>query len=264
MRRVRVPRITIAVLVAVLAGAAVLAGCGNQVASVKTLKPGVLQVGTEFTYPPFEMSVDNTLQGFDVDIANAMAKRLGLKTRFVETRFKSIIPGLVASRYDIVISAMTVTPTRSKVISFSTPYMTADQSVCVPLGSSIKSVADLSGKVVGVETDTTGQLKAEERQKATGIARIKKFDNIQLTFEALEVGAIDALINDYAVNAYMSDQRGHSKVVQKISTSENYGVGVQKGNAQMLHGVNKALASIKVDGTYNAIYKKWFGVPAPK
>jgi polar amino acid transport system substrate-binding protein len=263
VRRVMVPRITIAVLVVVLVGAAVLAGCGP-VATVKTLKPGVLQVGTEYTYPPFEMSVDNTLEGFDIDLANAVAARLGLKTGFVKTQFKSMIPGLVAGRYDVVISAMTITPARSKVISFSTPYMTGDQSVCVPLGSSIKSVSDLAGKVVGVETDTTGQLKAEEIQKAGGIGKIKKFDNIELAFEALEVGAVDALINDYAVNAYMSDQRGHSKVVQKIPTSENYGIGVKQGNAQMLDGVNKALASIKSDGTYNKIYKKWFGVPAPK
>jgi len=72
----------------------------------------------------------------------------------------------------------------------------------------------------------------------------------------------DAIINDYAVNAYISDQRGNTEVVQLLKTNENYGIGVRKGNAQMVEGVNKALAAIMADGTYKAIYKKWFGVPS--
>ncbi|MHB8894725.1 MAG: basic amino acid ABC transporter substrate-binding protein [Candidatus Geothermincolia bacterium] len=237
------------------------AGCTTKVASVKSIEPGTLLVGSESTYPPFEMTVDGKFEGFDIDIANAIAGRLGLKARVVKTRFKEMIPGLKAGHYDVIVSAMTITPARRMDISFSAPYMTADQSICVGLDSSIKTEADLKGKTVGVETGTTGQAEAEEIMKTGGLAKITKFDDILLAFEALEVGSIDAIINDYAVNAYMSAQRGYSRVAAVIGTGENYGIGIGKDNAQMLAGIDKALAAIKADGTYNAIYKKWFSAP---
>ena len=245
-------------LLAVFAGSMLVAGCNSKVADVKTIKPGILLVGSEGTYPPFEMSVDGKSTGFDIDIANALAARLGLKAQTVKTKFKSMIPGLVAGNYDVIISAMTITPARAKVISFSKPYMTADQSICVRMNSGIKTSADLAGKIVGVETDTTGQLKALELQKSVGIKKVQSFDNIKLAFEALEIGRIDAIINDFPVNAYMSAQTQNTEVASLIKTNESYGIGVALRNAQMLAGVDKALAAIKADGTYKSIYDKWF------
>jgi polar amino acid transport system substrate-binding protein len=250
---------SLALLAAVCVLASSLAGCGGKVADVKTIKPGVLTVGSEATYPPFEMTVDKQFEGFDIDIASAIAARLGLKTDVVHTVFTKLIPGLDSGKYDIVMSAMTITPTRSKLISFSRPYMTADQSVCVANGSNITGLADLKGKAVGVETGTTSEAKALELLKAGGINKVQKYSDIMVAFEALEIGKIDAIINDYGSSLYMSQQRGHTEVVQLINTHESYGVGVRKGNAQMLDGVDKALAAIVKDGTYKKIYRKWFG-----
>ncbi len=262
MGKTRTRGILIVAVLAMFVTAVLLAGCTSKVATVKTIRPGVLLIGSENTYPPFEMTVGNQFVGFDVDVANAVAARLGLRPQIVKTTFGKIIPGLQGGNYDVTISAMTITPERAKVISFSKPYMTADQSICVRLASDIKEQANLVGKTVGVESGTTGEAKAVEIQKAGGIGRIERFSNIQLAFEALEIGTIDAIINDYAVNAYISDQRGNTEVVQLLKTNENYGIGVRKGNAQMVEGVNKALAAIMADGTYKAIYKKWFGVPS--
>jgi hypothetical protein len=131
--------------------AVLLAGCTSKVATVKTIRPGVLLIGSENTYPPFEMTVGNQFVGFDVDVANAVAARLGLRPQIVKTTFGKIIPGLQGGNYDVTISAMTITPERAKVIFFSKPYMTADQSICVRLASDIKEQAGLAGKTVGVE-----------------------------------------------------------------------------------------------------------------
>ena len=256
--------ILVVAVLALLVTSGILAGCTSKVATVKTIRPGVLLIGSENTYPPFEMTVGNEFVGFDVDIANAIAARLGLRPQIVKTTFGKIIPGLQGGNYDVAISAMTITPERSRLVSFSNPYMTADQSICVRLASDIKEQANLAGKTVGVETGTTGEAKALEIQKSGGIGRIQRFSNIQLAFQALEIGTIDAIINDYATNAYISDQRGNTKVAQLIKTNENYGIGIRKGDAQMVAGVNKALAAMLNDGSYKAIYQKWFGAPNAK
>jgi polar amino acid transport system substrate-binding protein len=264
MGKSRARAVLIVAVLSLLVASGVLAGCGNQVAKVKTIRPGVLLVGSENTYPPFEMTVGNEFVGFDVDIANAVAARLGLRPQIVKTTFGKIIPGLRAGNYDVALSALTITPERARLISFSDPYMTADQSICVRLGSDIKDQAGLAGKTVGVESGTTGEAKAVEIQKSGGIGRIQRFDNIQIAFEALEIGTIDAIINDYATNAYISDQRGTTKVAQLIKTNENYGIGIRHGDSQMIAGVNKALAAMLDDGSYKAIYKKWLGTPNAK
>lgn len=129
--------------------------------------------------------------------------------------------------------------------------------------STIKSPADLKGKVVGVQIDTTGQTKAEELQPTVGIKEIQKFDTILVAFEALEQGKIDAIINDYPVNMYVSGKRGKTKVVTKIKTNEQYGIGVRKDNTALLNSINSALKTVRDDGTYTAIYKTWFGVAPP-
>jgi polar amino acid transport system substrate-binding protein len=96
-------------------------------------------------------------------------------------------------------------------------------------------------------------------EKMTGLKEIRKFDTILLAFEDLEMGRIDAIINDYPVNAYMSKKRGKTEVAQKITTNEKYGIGVKKDNSQLRLAINDELKKLKEDGTYDTIYKKWFG-----
>lgn len=232
-----------------------LAGCGGGA----TIKSGTLLMGSDTTYPPFETMEGNKAVGFDVELAEAMAEKMGLKLEVITTAWDGIIPGLKTKKYDIIMSAMTITEDRKKQINFSDPYLDSDQSICVASDSPIKSEADLKGKTVAVQLDTTGQFKAEEIQKAGGLKEIQKFDTILLAFEALEQGKVDAIINDFPVNQYMSTKRGKTKVVAKIKTDEQYGIGVRKDNTSMLDKVNKALADVKGDGTYDQVFKKWFG-----
>ncbi len=235
----------------------VAGGCGGE--KGLTIKSGVLMMGSDTTYPPFENMEGGKAVGFDVDLATEIAKRMGLKLEVVPTAWDGIIPGLKTGKFDILMSAMTITPERAKEINFSDPYIDSDQSICVKKGSPIKDEDDLKGKVVGVQIDTTGQFTAE---KMEGLKEISKFDTILLAFEALEQGKIDAIINDYPVNAYMSKIRGKTEVVKEIKTDEKYGIGVKKGNEKLLQEINEALREIKADGTYDKIFQKWFGQPS--
>jgi len=150
---------------------------------------------------------------------------------------------------------MTITAAREKEINFSDPYIDSDQSIAVKKGSDIKGEDDLKGKIVGVQLDTTGQFTAE---KMDGLAEIQKFDTILLAFAALELDKVDAIVNDYPVNAYMSKERGKTEVVAKIKTDEQYGIGVNKENTELLEKINGALKEMKDDGTYDKIFEKWF------
>jgi glutamine transport system substrate-binding protein len=233
-----------------------IVGCGT---STNLVKEGTLTMGSDTTYPPFETMEGNKAVGFDVELAKAIAKKMDLELDVITTNWDGIIPGLKTNKYDVIMSAMTITSDRKKQINFSNPYLDSDQSIAVVKGSPIKTQADLKDKVVGVQIDTTGQYKAEDIQKAGGLKEIQKFDTILLAFEALEQGKVDAIINDYPVSQYMSVKRGKTDVVAKIKTNEQYGIGVNKDNADLLKQVNDALAEVKSDGTYDKIYKKWFG-----
>ena len=247
-------------LAALLVVPVVAAGCGSD---GKTLTPGKLTMGSDTSYPPFEYMEGSKPAGFDVDVGGAVAKKMGLTFEVISTAWDGIMPGLKTGKYDIIMSAMTITPKRQKQINFSDPYIDSNQSIAVANDSTIKTEEDLEGKVVGVQIDTTGQAKAEELQPKVGIKEIQKFDTILVAFEALEQGKVDAIMNDYPVNMYISSKRGKTRVVKTIVTDEQYGIGVKKGNSELLASVNEALEDIKNDGTYARIYKKWFGVEPP-
>ncbi len=256
----------LALLLAVsLVTTVLLAGCGTsddtsqqETPTVTTLEEGKLLMGSDTTYPPFESIGDNgDPEGFDVDIAMELADRLGLELEVVTTAWEGIIPGLKTDKYDILMSAMTITDERLAEIDFSDPYIDSNQSIAVKKGTTdIVSEEDLVGKVVGVQVDTTGQFTAEE---IAGIKEIRKYETILLAFQELELGRIDAIMNDYPVNAYLSKIRGQTEVVTTVTTDEQYGIGVKKGNDQLLEAINQALADMDADGTYNEVFDKWFG-----
>jgi polar amino acid transport system substrate-binding protein len=252
--------VVVLLLAALMVVPIIAAGCGS---SGETLQKGKITMGSDTSYPPFESMEGSKPVGFDVELAQALAKKMGLTLEVISTAWDGIIPGLKTKKYDIIMSAMTITADRKKQINFSDPYIDSDQSIAVANNSTIKTEADLKDKVVGVQIDTTGQTKAEELQPKVGIKEIQKFDTILVAFEALEQGKVSAIINDYPVNMYVSGKRGKTKVVTKIKTNEQYGIGVNKSNSGLLKSINNALKEVRDDGTYTTIYKKWFGVAPP-
>jgi polar amino acid transport system substrate-binding protein len=263
--------VALALVVAMLATAAVMAGCSSPATTtststtptttvaVKTVTPGTLVAGSDTAFPPFESMNGNTAEGFDVDIVAAIAKQMGLKSEFKSYKFDTLIPTIVAGgKFDIIASGMTINADRKKQIDFSDPYINSNQSIAVTNASTAKSATDLVGKQIGVQSGTTGQSWATENIKG---ATIVPFDDTLSAFAALQAGKVDAVVNDLPVSAaIVKDTTRGLKIIQEIPTGEQYGFGVSKANPELTAAINAALKSIKASGEYDTIYKKWFGV----
>lgn len=220
--------------------------------AVKTIK-----VGMNAEFKPFEYADSkNKLQGFDVDLALAIGKVMGANIKFVNVPWDGIIPGLLNGNYNCIMSAMTITDERSQTISFSDPYFKAGQVIVVKKSNnSIKAPNDLKGKKVSVQISTTGDIAVS---KIPGV-EVKRFDNIPLALIELKNGGVDAAVVDLAVAVYsVKDDPSYKLVDPDPFTSEYYGVAFKKADKALLKDWNKALATLKSNGTYDKIYEKWF------
>ncbi len=226
---------------------------------------GKLTVCTHLSYKPFQYKDDaNKIVGFDVDLMDVVAKKLMATQEIVDIDFGQITSGAVfaAKKCDIGAAAITITDERKQAVDFADPYFDATQALLVK-DAALTDLAALKGKVVGVQTDTTGQLYAEKNKDANGYT-VKVFDDMPTQLAAVLAGTVDAGINDNGVVYDYAKDNPTTKVVKEFATGEQYGFDVAKGNTALLTVVNEALSAAKADGTYNTIYKKWFGVDAPK
>jgi His/Glu/Gln/Arg/opine family amino acid ABC transporter permease subunit len=255
-RRVLFFLIFLGILVSILAFAPnVLA---DELDNVRT--SGVMVVGTDATYPPFEYADEGTrdIVGFDIDLMRAVCDELGVRAEFRVVPFDGIISGLNSGKYSSLISAMTITSERSEVISFSEPYYDAGQSIAVPENdNTIKSFDDLKGKRIGVQLGTTGELLAK---KIPG-AEIRSFDNIGEAFRDMANDNLDAIVNDKPVSLRIILARGKAKLVGPVLNSESYGIAVKKNEIRLKKAIDDALMEIRQNGTYAKINAKWFGSP---
>jgi polar amino acid transport system substrate-binding protein len=258
-------------LVAALAITGVAAGCGGGGSSTTSasgsgsndlgvLTPGTLTIGSDIPYPPFEQGKPPDYTGFDVDLIDAIAQKLNLQPKWVDTAFGTIFADEQAGKFDIVASSTTITPARSKKVTFSKPYFDADQSLMVQKGSDLQSTSDItSDTAIAVQEGTTGQDYAEKKTDA----QVQAFPAIGTAFNALQAGQVDGVINDFAVSAFALKKYPQLDVVQTITTDEHYGFPMQKQNTALQNAVNGALTDLIADGTYQKIYMKWFSGEKP-
>jgi len=230
--------------------------------SFTTVKKGELMVGSCLDYSPFEFTDPNTgkLTGFDIEMIDAIAARIGLKVTWVKANFNTIFTALAANKFDAVAAASTITPQREQVVNFTDPYFDSDQSLTVNTNKtpSIKTTNDLKkGDVVGVQKGTTGHDWAVAHLQPKGVV-IKSYVNAPDAFTDLESGAIAGVINDQGSSLSEASKRPGEKVVQLIVTTEHYGFAVSKSNPKLLSAMNLALKAVISDGTYATIFKKWF------
>jgi polar amino acid transport system substrate-binding protein len=221
----------------------------------KTTK--ILRIGTDATYPPFEMinTASGRPEGFDIDIMKAICRINEWEPEFIITPFDGIISGLKGDKYDCIISAMTITPQREATVDFSQNYYLAGQVIAVPPDDTlIKSVEDLRGKKVGVQLGTTGEKMAKSFQ---GVS-VFSFDNIGAAFIDMENGRIDAVLNDLPTTQEYIRLKGKAKTVGEILSKEYYGIAVKQGNTELLNLINRALDEIKESGEYDRIAGEWF------
>jgi ABC-type amino acid transport substrate-binding protein len=236
-----------------------LCGCGD---SSKGTPAGVLRIGTDATYPPFETVNTETgaPEGFDIDLISEICRINDWKPEFVITPFDGMVPGLQGKKYDVAISSMTITPERQAVIDFSEPYYLAGQTIAVPLATgTINTPDDLQGKRVGVQLGTTGELMA---QKITG-AKVFSYDNIGAAFIDMQNGNLDAVLNDYPTTQAYIHAHGTAKMVGEILSKEHYGIALRKGETELRAAINSALDKIKQTGKYRELHQKWFDTDPP-
>lgn len=253
------------------AASLLLAGCGKKeeapAPAASAPAPSVKNyvVGTDAAYAPFESQNERgEIVGFDIDIMKAIAAAAGFEVRFINTPWEGIFNSLGQGDRDMVISAVTITDERRQTMDFSDPYFDAAQLIAVPQGSPVSSFEDLRPLKVGVQTGTTGD-EAVTRLLGKNSTSIKRFESTPMALKELEAGGVDAVVADNGVvGHYIANNPGgrFKTVSDPAFVPEQYGIAVAKGNTGLLELVNKGLAAIRADGSYERIYTQYFGAPA--
>ena len=223
--------------------------------SLATVVAGKLTMATNATFPPYEMTTDaGTIEGIDVDTAQAIAEKLGLELQIDDMDFDAALLSVQQGKADIAMAGITVTDERMAVMSFSDSYATGIQSVIVPEGSDIASVDDLAGKKIGTQRGTTGYLYCSDD---FGEDAVVAYDNGLTAVQALNNGQVDAVVIDNEpAKAYVESNPG-LKILDTSYAEEDYAIGMAKGNTALLEAVNAALEELKADGTLQAIVDKY-------
>ncbi|EGB13806.1 extracellular solute-binding protein family 3 [Pseudodesulfovibrio mercurii] len=214
---------------------------------------GVITVGNSPDYPPFESIGDGGERvGFDVDLLNAIAAKMGVKVQWVTMDFAAIVTATQSGQVDMGMSGFSVTPERAGQVSFSAPYFASGQALVVRNDSDIKSAADLKGKKIAVQLGTTGE---QEADKIEG-AEVVKPESYNIAFMMLGNKVADAVVADISVADEFVKQ-GKFKRAGEPLTFEEFAMITRKGNDALLQALNQGLEAVKADGTYAAIVKKW-------
>jgi polar amino acid transport system substrate-binding protein len=263
-------------LAGITAATLVLAACGKKeeapapapVAAAPAPAPAkVYVVGTDAAYAPFESQNEKgEIVGFDIEVVQAVAKKAGIEVKFVNTPWEGIFNALAQGDRDMVVSAVTITEERKATMDFSDPYFDAQQLIAVKDSSKVAKFADLKKLKVGVQTGTTGD-EAVTKLLGKTSTNIKRFESTPLALKELEAGGVDAVVadNGVVINYVANNPGGKFKSISdKEFVPEQYGIALKKGNAELLAKINKGLADIKADGSYDAIYTKYFGAAPAK
>jgi glutamine transport system substrate-binding protein len=216
-----------------------------------------LIVATDTAFVPFEFKDGDKYVGFDIDMWDAIAREIGITYTLQPMDFNGIIPALQTKQIDVALAGITIKPERQKVIDFSDGYYDSGFLLMVPVDSTIKSAADLKGKILAVKTGTSATDYAKENFKDT---ELRQFPNVDNAYLELQTGRVDAAMHDTPNVLYYVNTAGGGKVkaVGEQMMAHQYGIGFPKGS-ELVAKVNTALANMKKDGRYNEIYKKWFG-----
>jgi len=219
-----------------------------------------LLVGTDAAYAPFEVeNPDKKITGFDIDILSAVALKAGLQMKFINTPWEGLFTQLENGDRDLLVSAITINETRKKQMDFSAPYFEAVQLIAVPTTSKVKSIEDLKGLKVGVQSGTTGD-EVVSKLLGKNNAGIKRFEGTPLALKELQNGGVEAVVADNGViHHFLKNNPAEFKLVaDKTFSKEHYGIAVRKGNKELVDKINKALEAIRADGTYERIYHQYF------
>lgn len=247
-----------AVLMAVAMLALATVGCGStETASgsdTDTAKK-TLTMGTNAAFPPYEFVDDNgEIVGIDAEIAKAVADKLGMDLVIKDMDFDSLLPAVQGGSVDVVLAGLTVSEERKQSVDFTDSYATGVQVIVVKEGSAIKTVDDLDGVMIGVQSGTTGDIYCTDDY---GAEHVKQFTNGALAIQALLNGQVDCVVIDNEpAKAFVAANTGLA-ILDTEYAVEDYAVAVSKDNNELLNQFNTAMAELKADGTIDKIIGKY-------
>ncbi|MDQ7835737.1 MAG: basic amino acid ABC transporter substrate-binding protein [Humidesulfovibrio sp.] len=240
-----------------------VAGCGEKKeekkaeapAAAAPAAPKTIVFASDAAYPPMQyMNDQKEIVGFEVDVIKAVAEKAGFKAEFKNVAWDGIFAGLANGKYDAISSSVSITDERKATMDFSDPIMAIEQILVVGINEKATDLAGLKGKSIGAQIGTTSYFVVKD---VKGFKAIKTYDEVGLAMEDLVKGSIQAVVADSPVAVDYTTKKYADKIkiasVLKSDKVENIGIAVKKGNKEVLDLVNKGLAAIKADGTFDKI-----------
>ncbi|MDR1930918.1 MAG: ABC transporter substrate-binding protein [Treponema sp.] len=229
-----------------------------------TMSPGFLAVGMEIGYPPMEyFSEDGTPAGFDVELAKAIASKMGVAVEFVDTAWDGIFAGVDTQKYDCIISSVTYTEERAANFNFTKPYVANSQLLVVRQDSAVKpkGLEDVAGLRLTYQAETTSDTLATEWIESTGTKiEVFEYDKVMNCFDELSLNRVDVILVDSVVAAeYLSRPGNPYEITAEVSNDEVLAICLKKGNDALTEALNKILDELYADGTLQKISQEVFG-----
>lgn len=247
-------KIIVLFIALVLALPLVLGSCSSKEKTIADIKAaGTITMATCTGFEPFEMLVDGKFVGIDFEIAEAIAKKLGVKLEVADIDFDVIVDSIQSGKYDLGIAGMTANAKRLKNVNFSTNYFKASQSIIVTADSTIATKDDLKEKTIGVQKGTTGETFCEEKGY-----KFQSYDNGADACVALTSGKIDAVVIDnFPAKQHVQESNGAIKLLDEALTAETYAIAIKKENKELVELVNEVLKELKDSGELAAMFAKY-------
>ncbi len=263
---------TLLALCGLLVAGAIVAGCGSDdestsggggtSGSAETIEEGVLLVGTDTPYPPFEIGQPPDISGYDIEVMNGIAEEAGLEVEYQDTSFDTIFRDVAQGKYDTEAAASSITDGRERTVDFTDPYYQTKGALVVAEGDTeIATTADLAGKIVGTQDATTLETYINDE---TDAAEVRGFPEGPDALNAVRSGQVDAAFIDAPVAADAVEKQGGIEIAEEVGIDEFFGFAVAQGNTSLLDAMNEGLQTLKDDGTITELYEKYFKIEPPE
>ena len=231
---------------------------------------GKLRIGCEATYPPFTFRERGEIVGYDVDLATAMCRSLGVTPEFIDTQWSGVIPALYAGRFDIIMSSMSYTRARMERVAFTIPYAEAGQSLLIRArdANTIRAIGDMGGRSLGVKLGSPGETLHPRIGQAiasarggTGFREVKTYDEHPAAYLALAQGTVDGVLNTLPTLAFViKSQPGRFAVVRGVGADNWAGIAARKEDTEIVAWLDARITAMKASGRLAALQEKWFGL----
>lgn len=236
-----------------------ITGCSTSTSSPAAQKKLVIGIDDKFAPMGFR-DEQNNLVGFDIDYAKAAGEKMGYQVEFQPIDWSAKESELNSGRIDLIWNGYTITDERKTKVLFTKPYLKNSQVIVTLAKSSISKLNDLAGKVIGLQSLSSAADALNGNEIKSKIKTVTEFPDNVLALSDLKIGRIDAVVIDEVVaKYYMSKEKDTYKLLDESLAPEEYGIGVKKGNEDLLNQLQKALDALNQDGTAVGISKKWFG-----